>query len=481
MDNQAFAALMGSVPEPGSEDDNAIVNQLRGQHDLGGLYGFSPELKDMGQSMQQGAVDSAKQIGTRRQQGLTNARNAELDKRQVGRDTVADESAALARTRQALLDDEARDQRGVTNLFNERKQGEVERQNSQTVLDRLQTRETEAEKIRDAQKGYDFSKLESGKRDGEWVYYAPRNSDNKMEEIPSLAGMEPESAIKAINPGRGYTTKAITGTNGKVKFDEVTTGDHAGEIRFRGNFYSPTEWETKSKEVYNQYVDRTANAKAVEANAVDWSKFDVARAGEMLENYDANRASYSTMNNSLDKVINAINDGGKTGPLWKYIPSVTNNTKQLESAIQELNLEMLNQYKLTPVSDKDFAVLSAAASPDLNNDEYLQWAMHKKEGIKRVQAANDVNQRWIEANRRAPTIDERAALQKQTDAIMGDFEVAFDLANPMSKSEGNEKVVDQSQGGEVTFANTMPEYLNGVVTPAEYKAMSEQERAELQP
>jgi len=80
MDDAAFQALINGPPADGSADQGAIVRQLRDQNEMGQLYGFSPELAPQGAQMQKSALSSAKDIGDRRQQGLTRTRQAEQDK-----------------------------------------------------------------------------------------------------------------------------------------------------------------------------------------------------------------------------------------------------------------------------------------------------------------------------------------------------------------------------------------------------------------
>lgn len=83
MEDQIFQALVGQVQgggQPPGDVPSATVSALRQQHDLGQLYSMSPTLSKVGQSMQTGALNSAKEIGDRRQQGLTRTRQAEQDR-----------------------------------------------------------------------------------------------------------------------------------------------------------------------------------------------------------------------------------------------------------------------------------------------------------------------------------------------------------------------------------------------------------------
>ena len=79
MDDLAFRALMGEAPADGSADQSAIVRQLRDQNEMGQLYSMSPTLAPQGEQMQTRALNSAKEMGDRRSQGLTRARQKATD------------------------------------------------------------------------------------------------------------------------------------------------------------------------------------------------------------------------------------------------------------------------------------------------------------------------------------------------------------------------------------------------------------------
>lgn len=80
MEDQSFEAIMGMFDTNDVPNQKAIVQQLRGQNDLGQLYSMSPTMGKVGTQMQTNALNSAKEIGDRRSEGLSRTRQAEQDK-----------------------------------------------------------------------------------------------------------------------------------------------------------------------------------------------------------------------------------------------------------------------------------------------------------------------------------------------------------------------------------------------------------------
>ncbi len=122
MDDQRFQALMGLVKPKDMTSQQALANQLRGQHDIGQFLSLSPTVGDFGRSMQQSALDTAATAGQRRQQGLTRARQAE-------RDRIADQryQDELARSQQGYSDTQFVKQDGQTfQIGTNNRTGEVE-------------------------------------------------------------------------------------------------------------------------------------------------------------------------------------------------------------------------------------------------------------------------------------------------------------------------------------------------------------------
>lgn len=98
MDNQIFQAMLGTdMPADNSAESLSMANALRGQSDLGQFLSIAPGLETAGQDMQKNALGQAKQIGDRRQQGLTRTRQEMLDKRQREQDQLALEQQAYSR------------------------------------------------------------------------------------------------------------------------------------------------------------------------------------------------------------------------------------------------------------------------------------------------------------------------------------------------------------------------------------------------
>jgi hypothetical protein len=361
MDNQAFAALMGSVPEPGSEGDNAIVSQLRGQHDLGGLNGFSPELKDMGQSMQQGALDSAKEIGTRRKQGLDRSIAAENQKYSRGRDTLKDTLAAekLAYDRGGWTDIEERENPSGEVALYGLKDGRgplVKIPES----DNLKERDKIATRAAARAAGGAPKRLHIEGTNLEYLRYPNGMIVYGTAEYPNM------QAFAAARPD-------IMSEGNAAQADEKYATDFAGEL---------------AKGIGKEVTDlRTGLAKT--------------------------NSSYGSSEANMRGIINAVDQGANPGQVYAMLPTITNATSLLESIVSAESLELLNTYQLKPVSDKDLAVLRQVAGPTLDGPALKAWAENKIAVLQRAQASGRVFEDWVANNNRVPRGEERDQLQKE--------------------------------------------------------------------
>ena len=408
MDDNIFSALIGEPPADGSADQQAIVRQLRDQNEMGQLYSMSPTLAPQGEQMQTRALNSAKELGTRRTEGLTRARQKETD------------------------------------AFNKQKHAD-------TLLGYTDIEEYIDENGNPSTRG--ISK-----------------SSGKMEEI--------QSGYTQDNSGSSYTS-------GVFRPMHVAGLKEAGfRMNDAGHIMAPDAKIYKTHEAFKKAFPDLAGAAMEnmrQANKQEQLGTDEAKniTTRLEEHYETSSRLKNT-SNALGEVLSAIEAGAVSGNVSDMFMTVDNATAQLESALSNLTLDSLTQYKLTPVSDKDLAYVRKGAAPNLTAGGLKRWATHKKEAISRMLEANQFMEDWIDANEEIPRGKKRKIVEKQIDKILhgGDFEFTFDLDaeekrdpkyNQQNKTDMSSEVVDSTSGTPVSTARRVDNSVYMTWSPEQQK------------
>lgn len=365
MDDLAFKALLGDFPADGSADQSAIVRQLRDQNEMGQLYSMSPTLAPQGQQMQQSALKSATEMGDRRSQGLTRARQQQQDAfdKQKHEDTM----------------------RGYTDI-------KQYRDPDGKIVTRGINKKTGV--MEDIQTGYE-------------------------EEVKKTAGKE------------WFSTTLSTG-------EKALVNSNTGKVRIGGRLY-----DSLDEADYEASLGRMAKGAANKVEAQDWAKFDVEEAGDRINSIVGLDSSFADQDAVMDDMIAAIDDKASSGRISDFFVTLTDATARLESAKSKLALASLEQYKLTPVSDRDLAELKKSANPNLTPAQLRKWALHRKEGIRRAREANRVMEDYLRKHKRVPQTEaERKVLRDQMQAIRteGGYNFAYKDSEPDADFTEEEEV-----------------------------------------
>ena len=359
MEDQIFQALVGQVQsggQPPGDVQSATVNALRQQHDLGQLYSMSPTLSKVGQSMQTGALNSAKEIGDRRQQGLTRTRQAEQDR--------------LAKDKY-----------------------------DQTLL------------------GYDG--IQWIEKNGEPLAMGRNKRTGAFEPVPNTEGMKPHTKKYGSSVFRSMNVPGLKEAGFRMN-DEGQIMAPNGKI-----YDTQEEFAAEFPDLAGEALANLKSKNFETQRGTDTAK-EIQTA---IDGHVETNGRLSNTANTLDTILSALDAGALSGNISDMFKTVDNSTAQLESALSNLTLDSLTQYKLTPVSDKDLEYVRKGAAPNLSAGGLKRWATHKKEAVKRMLEANKFMEDWIAANERMPRGEDRAYVEKQVGKILkGDgFKFAFDL------------------------------------------------------
>jgi len=90
-----------------------------------------------------------------------------------------------------------------------------------------------------------------------------------------------------------------------------------------------------------------------------------------------------TQNRKLDRVIKLSNNGARTGPLMKFLPTLTGQTQALEHLQKEMSLDIIGSVTFGALSQGELDLAMVTAIPtNMNGPDLAKWA-------KRKQSVND--------------------------------------------------------------------------------------------
>ena len=384
-----FEMLMGQGADD-AERQRMLAEQLRRRNVGGQVFSLStiPQIQKMGSGMISNAYDTATQVGNRSQQALTRARQAEQDAQNLRFKNLAESRAA---------ESHMRGQYGAPEWIN-------------TPDGMVQMRLNKA--------------------------------TGKMEPVSGL----PEGATPyEWSYGRG-------GSGGKTTW-KATVGNVDGIYDSVTKQFTP--FATGVPEDLAAVEAAQVEAEANRAGEIDKQK-ELSKGGAewvnkaVDEGYAAAQGKRGIVP-SLNDVIAATEAGARVGKVWNLMPTFTDVTSRYESAVSALTLDNLTNYKLTPVSDKDIAVLRSAAIPEMSNEATKAWAEHKIEAVELLAQADEAVADYINEIGRRPNASDRKRMKEIVDGIVGDFDFTF---REGAKPEGKEA----TSGGNAPPPGTDPEF-----------------------
>jgi len=373
-------ALMGLVP-PEQADQQALARQLRSDRNLGQFFqgSGSQRVRDAGAQMTSDAMTSAKGAGTRREQALGRSVAAEKEQYQRGRDTQKDTLAATALSRTNRLKDE------------------------QLALEAGEY--TDPTQMRD--------------RDGKIAWYGYKGGTGPLVKIPDSEGLSEANTTGAAK------RVTIDGTNiSYLRYPD-------GTIVYNQQEYPDINaFREANKDIIAQGAKSQAEIKGAVTTAGEWAKLDAEEVNDKIRGVADLDSVYGDSMRNIDVMVKAIDDGAETGQIYSMFTTLTDATSRFESAKAKETLNMLAQYKLTPVSDRDLAELNKAAQPNMTPEDMRAWLIHKREGVERMQKANRKMEDFLRKKRTIPTGEERDLLEAEVDAILHDgYDFAFSGGN----------------------------------------------------
>ena len=430
MDDQIFQAMLGTAMPADGPPSSAMANELRGQRDLGQLLSIAPGMEKTGQNMQTGALAQAKQIGDRRQQGLTRTRQMERDK-------LADDRYAT-----------------------EEKRKDAALKLDADILKYERGGWTDIEERADSQ--------------GNVALYGLMDGRGALQKIPDSDGLKETDPYAGRGKGTGKGMKIkLPGTDAVIwkNTDGSIEGPKGEDFADFAAFAAAYPKFASAEAAYN-----SALAKGSEAFASSLEGGIADEVTDVRTSAAQQNSSYVNSLGNLQAMLYQLDQGANTGQIYDWFPTITNATSMFESLVSAETLDLLNKYQLKPVSDADMKVLKSVASPGMDNEAMKIWATNKIKVLKRAQASGRVFEDWVRANEKVPSGAER-------DQLEADMAAAADAVGPVpgavntsgGEAETTQEKVDAISArraelmaekaalqGENTPASALPKTMQGV-------------------
>ena len=174
-----------------------------------------------------------------------------------------------------------------------------------------------------------------------------------------------------------------------------------------------------------QELDYVRDKKIAEGEGKKLGEWSVEQRQSLSEAVAGNKQALTGYENA----ISALEEGANTGTLENMIPSFRESTLRLEQAQKQLALDLLGTYKLTPVSNVDLMTLFDVAIPmNIQEDELVNWAKHKAEGLRRGQKILEATQKaaWTHGTAiENPNSEAYKELQAEIADIMSGYNTTY--------------------------------------------------------
>jgi hypothetical protein len=411
MDEQLFESLINGPGPAGSPDQSAMISELRNQKQIGDFLSMgSSEVAPRGQEMVKGALNSARDIGDRRQQGLTRTRQAEQD------------SLAAGQLKRDLAN------------FTDREWTEIKGEDGEV------------------------KQVETG----------VNPSTGRREIMPETEGMTPydKYAKRKLGAGAQGWRSGELASGAPIQMNTMT-----GEIFAFGEKYKDKAAFQAAHP--DEQLNEESAAKTELARATSFGSKSGERDEERIESAFEAADMSEVLSDDYGQMIKLLDEGAKTGVLYDVLPSFTAATKAFESYKDKLTLNNLKKWKLTPVSDKDIKYLSSASLANVPPEEMRNYLVYQQEASRRIAAGEAVMADYLERNNgRRPRGADAKALQDEIQAVVyaPGFEWPSQGGGPAYAMTGGESEAPAAGVGRPEF---VPQSDWDSYSPEQQKALAE--------
>jgi len=221
------------------------------------------------------------------------------------------------------------------------------------------------------------------------------------------------------------------------KYDNPVKLNTKGDLVFADG--SDEEWTAEGALARYQGATPTiADRKGEIEGKKEASKSAQERVNDAYESMQSYRMANTATRNGLRNMKSGLEAGANVGTIYNQLPTLWSEaTSMFDTGKAQLGLGELKNATLTPVSDNDIAFVFQSASPNLSSDEMLRWIDHKEKSLDILEEMNTATLDFInkykilpsEVAEDDPRYKEVAALNKKLEGIRSGFDFQFRLGS----------------------------------------------------
>lgn len=205
------------------------------------------------------------------------------------------------------------------------------------------------------------------------------------EIFPDTASLKVHQSIPI---GDGSVVKLIM-SDGSIQVMDSNTGE-----TLTGEAAAQAVADANAAEIAQErakFGSRTAGA--LEAKAEGAGGAEAARAGgalqiKFVENANDGAAKILTSISNIDRAINAIDSGAKSGVIAKYLPDVTAESAALSNALNAMGLDVVGSVTFGALSEKELKTAMEVAAPrNLSPENLRAWLVARRDAQNKLRAA----------------------------------------------------------------------------------------------
>ena len=168
---------------------------------------------------------------------------------------------------------------------------------------------------------------------------------------------------------------------------------------------------------------QTAAAAAEQSRQVKMSEFQQATSVNAFKQ----AAAIDSQLGKVDKAIDALNNGAKSGIVSRNLPSFKPATVQLEEAAKELGIDVINSATFGALSATELKLALDTALPlNLDEDELLPYLQDKKDAM--IKLRNEMDRMGAFLSEKGNTVSKWRELQKEENAARGSSQASGGLS-----------------------------------------------------
>ena len=187
---------------------------------------------------------------------------------------------------------------------------------------------------------------------------------------------------RSITPsegGKGYVSSMATNAQNKVRANKIYSNGLVVQATDQGTIITAPNVQRLTGQAAQDALKAANNYEVelsrAEAGATAIGKISAEQSRDALQKIELTKKSIT----NIDMAIKAIDDGAKSGIIYNMLPNVTLASGQLETAMNNMGLDIISSVTFGALSEKEMRLAMETAVPrNLPPNELRQYLVNKK-------------------------------------------------------------------------------------------------------